>query len=223
MFITLYPTPGAGLGSMVPHHHHHGIEHLRQHQQLAGLGATTIQTISDLAKAFPHCFDSRSILPSIDNSIKFAGTITTEGLSKWGGTASPASVRKQLDDQVATLNWWKSRLSTEPLTVYCPNSKQLRPPANAPAGTAAPAAVSSGDWQLIENAIMNPYQTLYGIEGARATVLAAGNELAGSLTLGFVNPLTGAFAIPGWVKTASILAGLAIVGGLFVRARGPKS
>ncbi|GAF92183.1 unnamed protein product, partial [marine sediment metagenome] len=121
---------------------------------------TTIAVIAALAKAYPRCFSSKTILPAVQRSLDFAGTISTQGLSRFGGAASPASVQKEIDVDIGNLKYWKDRLATEPVTIYCDKTKQLA----AIPGQAQPPAVSSDDYTLIENTIIGPYKTLYGID-----------------------------------------------------------
>lgn len=187
-----------------------GHVHVQHVQQALGfaeaLGADgTLDTLTKIARAFPSCFSSRSILPALERTRAFAGTITTAGLSVFGGTASPASVKKSIDDAIGKIVWWKDRLATEPVAVYCSNNTRQ---VIASTGVQAGPKMASGDYKMIQDAVLEPYRILYGIEGARKTVADAARGLYADLTLGFYDPLTGRFNVPTWAK--------AVVGGFLL-------
>lgn len=181
---------------------------------LMGLGADSapLAAVSKIAKGFPRCFTSRSILPAIARARAFANTVSTEGLSIFSGGASPTTKKKDLARAVGNLDYWYNRLSTEPVTVYCSNlTKQVT----------GGAKVSATDWQQVLNAILEPYAQAYSIEGAAAVVTAAGNDLLGDLSLGLYNATLG-LVIPPWVKWGGLGLGVIVALGLFQRVRGPK-
>lgn len=165
------------------------------------LGQLTIpyqETIRDIARGFPACFNASEMVVVLGHAQNFVRQISTIGLSRWGGTASPGGVQKQLDRVWNDLNGWKNRLLSEGNKRYCNTDP----------------ATKDDHWKLVQ-VISQPYAEASGVEGAKGVVAAAKAQLFDDfarmrVTLGPVDqPWFDKSLLPQWMDLR-VIAGIAV-------------
>lgn len=152
--------------------------------------------IEQIVRNFPKCFNSRDVLPLISKSEDFAHTASTGGLRKYitaGNTYE--SLENDMNAAYWKLDYWKSRLETEPNVQYCVDTT---------------GGIKSNDRYQIIQAITGPYQVASAVVGANSVIDDSLSQLKKDLSTpsnwvpNFLNEA------PWWVKAGGItLVGLA--------------
>jgi hypothetical protein len=150
-----------------------------------------IKGIAEISRKFPREFKAAAIIPAIEKAQDFAKTVSTSGLSRWGGGAAPSAIKGKLGKAWWKLEGWKKALKAKGDTTITVGTTGGKP--------------STDHWGILQ-AIQEPYAIAFEVQGAAAVVAKATEELIASLSLGFLPGGGLGFKVPTWAKVAGAAA-----------------